>query len=358
MGVWEDYSIERNFDELISEVNKMKSYTLSKFKTLEKSTNIAKIQKFATLHIDSIQVSRREDSNWYSKTVNIRLDFSYEANKYIQEKNIQTAGIAYDKSWKHMSVRIDTEDETALNCLIAFVEKLAETEYDDHLRNIEKQKINQQTVDQIFKLLKEVGVSDTYYGYKTNRSKDTTKMYYNFPTEIRKQIPTIYSENRLDEKKKDIIRGIKEIWNKEVGRIREEKRKKEKELQEKENNKKIALLLAKYDLELTNDWRDLINKIIEKNKYLYLAHYLEKNRDDWSEGYHYATYGLSRFNIESDLDQKIAVNIQSYIDDWDGDGRVFRDCEYNFSVLYGMAGEQDEHLCKDYFIVKEKVEDF
>jgi len=84
-----------------------------------------------------------------------------------------------------------------------------------------------------------------------------------------------------------------------------------------------------------------IEATLLKNKYLRLAYYLNKNRNDWSDGHSYAESGLSGFAVEKQIDSDIYNDISSYIDDgWDGDGRVFRDCKYNYTVLYGMVEDK------------------
>ncbi|MNX98846.1 hypothetical protein D3C86_1312710 [compost metagenome] len=183
-------------------------------------------------------------------------------------------------------------------------------------------------------------------------------MYYSFPSEIRKQIPTQYSVTRLDDLRKSLSEKIKKIWNDEIFKMKQKRIEKEKAEKEKEQNKKLALLLAKYDLELTDSWGDLEDVIINRNKYLRLAFYLEKNRKDWTSGHDYAETGLSCFNAESEIDHKIEEDISSCMyENWDGDGRVFRDCAYNYSVLYGIAAEQDPQLYKDFEVVRQNVEE-
>jgi hypothetical protein len=97
---------------------------------------------------------------------------------------------------------------------------------------------------------------------------------------------------------------------------------------------------------MSSEWL-IRENILKKDKYLALAYYLEKNRNDWNDGCRYAEIGLCMFTVETEEDQKIFDNIQEFIDDWDmdGDGRCFRDCEYNYNVLYGMV--KDESLLKD-----------
>jgi hypothetical protein len=73
---------------------------------------------------------------------------------------------------------------------------------------------------------------------------------------------------------------------------------------------------------------------VEKNKYLKLAHYLSKNRLDWSDGCSYAQEGLENWINETSFDEEIYKEISGLISNWDNDGRVFRDCEHNYDSLF------------------------
>lgn len=358
MGVWESQSIEKNFDEIVQEIEKMKELTTSKFKKLEESTGLAKIKHLAPLKLAEFSVRRSEHRDgWYNDKPILRVEWNNsDIDKLVQQGGLLN-GVNYKQNWHYTYVFFDEIKSDALEKMINFISAIADTDKDIHLKNVEKVKSNKETETKVFDLLKEVGIRNSYYGYKTGRSRNTTELYYNFPSEIRKQIPTQYSENRLEELKKSLVDQIKKIWNDEVYKMKQVRVNKEKEEKEKEYNKKLALLLAKYDLELTDSWKELNEAIIDRNKYLRLAHCLEANRNDWTDGYSYAESGLSNFVTKSDLDNKIYDDISSYIyDKWDGDGRVFRDCEYNYSVIYSIAAKEDPQLYKDYQTVQEHLE--
>ena len=125
-----------------------------------------------------------------------------------------------------------------------------------------------------------------------------------------------------------------------------------------EKNKKIEerhkiRLIDKYKIDIESEWCDILDVVLNKDKYLYLAYSLERNREDWNEGCRYAESGLCNFEVESDLDKKIYADIREYIDNWEDymDGRVFRDCEYNYSVLYELV--EDKGLMDDFNLVRE-----
>ncbi|MGG1671527.1 hypothetical protein ACIFOE_12910 [Paenibacillus sp. NRS-1783] len=358
MSVWESSSIEKNFEIIIEEIEKMKDLTSAKFKKLEESTGLSKIQQLKTLKLSEFKIRRSEHRDgWYNDKPILRVEWnSYDTDELIQKKGL-AKGINFKKNWHYTYVFFNEDSSEPLDNMIVFINAIADLDRDVHVDNVEKLKNNKATESKVFDILEQIGISNTYYGYKTSRSRDTSKMYYNFPSEIRKQIPTQYSENKLEELNKSLIEQLKKVWNDETYKIKQERIKKEKQEKEKEYNKKLALLLAKYDLDLTDSWHELEEAIIDKNKYLRLAHYLEMNRNDWSDGYSYAESGLSQFTTESDIDSKIYEDIISYMyENWDGDGRVFRDCEYNYSILYNMVAEQDTQLFKDYEAVQEHLE--
>jgi hypothetical protein len=84
---------------------------------------------------------------------------------------------------------------------------------------------------------------------------------------------------------------------------------------------------------------DAIQFLLGRDKYLRLAYYLEKNRGDWIDGPDYARQGIEGFSIDPEKphDAEISKEIWGFIIDWDGDGRVFRDCKWDYGTLYTMA---------------------
>ncbi len=141
---------------------------------------------------------------------------------------------------------------------------------------------------------------------------------------------------------------VHEYYKTMMARIAEQKKKDEQERVAKQRQieaeeKKKELL--KYIVTLEAKYGDTFSSayaakqfLLAKDKYLRLAYYLEKNRGDWSDGADYARTGLREFPIETDTDRQIHDEIADIISDFE-DGRSFRDCTWNYSVLYGMADE-------------------
>jgi hypothetical protein len=119
-----------------------------------------------------------------------------------------------------------------------------------------------------------------------------------------------------------------------------------------EAEKRRGTLVLKYELPYEATWDAILNELLGKNKYLRLAHYLQLNRGDSSDGYAYASEGLDGFKAESDEDKAIHRDLYGCIEDWDGDGRVFRDTSWNYDRLFAMVPEK---LMADYRIANEQV---
>lgn len=198
-------------------------------------------------------------------------------------------------------------------------------------------------------MMKHIGIPDSYstWEYKTNRSskKTETRHQAGYIGDLVRNVPIALEGVKPDVKslRSTLDRHYEEI-KRQVMVAENEREKKKKET---ENQHKIALLRAKFCPynHLADKW-EIQQAILEKDKYLRLAYWLERNRDDWSNGYDYADTGLSGFVVETELDQKIYDCINEILTEEDEyyDGRVFRDCEYDYGTLYGMV--EDAELLK------------
>lgn len=131
-------------------------------------------------------------------------------------------------------------------------------------------------------------------------------------------------------------------------KVAEAERQKEVEQRTKSAQIAVLALIAKHNLPETYEARDVLDAILKQNKYLHLAHWLYRNRSDWSEGYTYAEIGLSGFDAETPEEKAIVNELKGYMDDWDGDGRIFRDCTHNYDSLFAVVQEKSPELMQDY----------
>lgn len=162
----------------------------------------------------------------------------------------------------------------------------------------------------------------------------------------------LQSKPPLEELKKvfqKIIAGV----NEKIKEVYELAIKEEKA--QDEENKKITLIFELAKKQGYNKEADLenIQNFIYENKYLRLAKALNDVRNDWNDGCYLIENALSHFSIDSILDENIVEDINECIKAfYNGhtDGRVFRDCKYNYNYLYSLVPNE-------FLEIKEKIEE-
>lgn len=220
---------------------------------------------------------------------------------------------------------------------IAQLEAAVTKAWQDNVEAINNNKLVREKVEL---MMKHCGIASTYttYEFPTSRSRTKKAVTHSagYLGDLTRNVPISVqgSKPNAEEYKKKAERLYKDMSSK-IADFERQKRIKETKAKEVHE---LALLRAKYcpDNALA-DLQDILGGLLEKDKYLRLAYWLERNRGDWTEGYNYAEIGIDSFSVQTEVDKEIEEDIRHYIDNWDGDGRVFRDCEYNYSVLYGMA---------------------
>lgn len=233
------------------------------------------------------------------------------------------------------------------------LEIIKKNSIENHEHNIKATEHNKKYKDNLVKLMKNLGFVDyRYQEYGTKRNTKSYKTNAFWLNEIEKHYPSEYKID-LEEKYNNIILECEEAFKKYDYKIKQEKVEKEKQNKQRELKKMFSILCSKYDLNYDVDCDCVLNTIINNDKYLYCAHYLLENRNDWNDGYDYAKQSLTKLDSNNSTDILIINEIQSIIDSGDIDGRHFRDCKWNYDVLFGMA---DKDIIKDYNIAKELVD--
>lgn len=235
------------------------------------------------------------------------------------------------------------------------------------LKNKEIIARNQERFEKIYTFLKRLGLPETKKVVDTKSRARYTK-YNTVSTGWLECLQDLFPRyNRWDSLKASLNKAIEHIKRYENDKrihLKQLEDAKNRELKEKSKIVLLGELNVKYKLGIATE--DVCNYsvmdgLLQQNKYLYLAHFLAKNRGDWSEGHNYADIGLNYFNskmlVESEgiNDAAIADDIQGCITNWDGDGRVFRDTKYNYDYLFAIVKEQNLELYNDYNKLKELI---
>ena len=212
---------------------------------------------------------------------------------------------------------------------------------------------NQKSLDVAMTLLLKLGLKTTKTEKISSRSYKTREVLQAWVGEVEKAFPKNadcvwkLAEGTYKLQIEKIEKYHKDIADKKIAAEKE----KANELKNQEKTAILVSLTQKYGFKFGSpipDINDLIEELIKKNKYLYLAVYLSRNRSDWSDASDYAETGLAGFTPENKLEHEIYNEIQSYCTDWDGDGRVFRNATYSYDVLFEMVKEQSPELYEDY----------
>ena len=219
--------------------------------------------------------------------------------------------------------------------------------------------INLSIHNKVKQIMKQIGIPDTY-SVRDTKSRAMYPKYVTMPAaylgDLSRNIPTTQRSGHKSDAQQ-LRSRIEESYRTAYRTLNEAVVKATKEKAKVENETRWAFFKVKYGCDPLATPNDILDKVLRSCKYLYLAHYLELNRGDWSEGYDYAEIGLSRFTVETEEDAEIEKCISGIIadaaDNGDIDGRMFRDCEYNYSVLFDKV---DEGLLADYNQIKEMRE--
>jgi len=214
-------------------------------------------------------------------------------------------------------------------------------------RNKEVENHNSIIFDKAVAFMLSLGLGKTETYKKTSRSVNWSTRESPWLTSIRNQKGSGGGWSRVNDQCTRLSKGIVEREEAKAQAEKQKEKERKAAIAERQSNLKIALIAQKYvpenAVECEND--EILEAILGRCKYLCLAHWMRKNRDDWNDGYSYAEIGLNQFTIESVLDQEIDEDISDLIQNWDNDGRVFRDCTHSYDTLFARC---DEELLKDY----------
>jgi len=81
------------------------------------------------------------------------------------------------------------------------------------------------------------------------------------------------------------------------------------------------------------------------SKYLQLALAMVKTRGDFSKGFYRVKNAINNFVVETEEDKNVCNEIMEILNNKDiQDGRVFRDCQYNYSYIHQAILSEKEKL--------------
>jgi hypothetical protein len=262
----------------------------------------------------------------------------------------------WENSWS--KTNLPTSEEQVDKKLVeyqAMLEANIKTIEEVHTSNLPLIESNKLLIQNINTVMQQIGMPSTYsYSYfKSNRStrKTTETKIAGYKEDINRSIHISDGFEMKIRAAKEKFEELKRKAESEKQRIRQERLEREQAEKNKKGVQVLARLQVKYGLNEDSDWSDVLEALDNKDKYFALARALEDQRNDWSEGFDRARYAIDAFHVETEEDKEIFESLSEIAYDEDlCDGRSFRDCEWNYSTLYGKVSED---IMNDYETLQE-----
>ena len=273
---------------------------------------------------------------------------------YEPMRGVGSSASQYERSgYANAQAAVMLRWESALKDAWAEVEKI-------HASNAAAIACNSETVTALRGLLTSIGLAPSRDVTALARGRwKTTTLEAGWVADLR-TIPIDDGYRKATDKKAEVERGMQAARNEWAKKEREAAQVREREAERIQMLTVMAEVCAHHGIKFTGDMDAgaLVDLLCAKNKYLALAHGLLKNREDWSDGYHIAQYAIQRFVSETDQDREIEACIWEAIGSGENgvDGRIFRDCAWNYNVLFSLAADADQQLHSDYLAVSKYTE--
>ena len=261
----------------------------------------------------------------------------------------------YGSSYYERDPKTIEEVESKLSSLLAKAEQERAKVLEEHQANIPAIENNLKVREKITQIMKDIGIPSSYSTseFKTQRSrtKTTTTHSAGYLGDLQRNVPVSDEKDRMLTLIKSAEDSLRRHADTLKGTIRKELQEAEKTDKAKKEVLAKARLQVKYNLDEDFEWSDVLDVLDKKDKYFMLARAMEDTRNDWNDGYGRVQYAISDFEVVTEEDKEIFESIHELAYEYeDIDGRVFRDCEYNYSFLYGKVKQE---IMKDYETLKE-----
>lgn len=289
--------------------------------------------------VRSLKAKADETTGKIMKVIPIKYDYNPDITAYTR------TGTLYNPSLETIVANARAEAEKKWNAVVSI--------HEDNKVALENNTALRKKIDLI---MENIGIPRTYttHRYKSTRSRTRMEEKHTagFIEDQMRNIPVDDGFSAAEAAHQRFMQAIDEYEKKALAEKEKQEKEQQARIRAEELAKALSVLVVKYELPYNSDWDSVLDKLLSMNKYLRLAHYLQKNRGDWSDGPDYAKTGLDGFTIETPQDEEIYNEISGLIVDWDGDGRVFRDATWNYDVLFGMVPAEllgDYQICMRYF---------
>lgn len=230
-----------------------------------------------------------------------------------------------------------------------------------HEKNIPLLQHNIVLAQRVEALMKEIGMPESYTERDTSsraRYPKSIRREAGWTTDLRRECKTDDGFAAATRSYEDLKRRYEEYAAEgkrdAEAAARERERAQQAEVERRKADMELAAILLRYQLPIESTWSDVLDALSGKHQRLNLAVAMAQTRADWNEGPYRVTGALRSFTIETNEDKDIAACIADCLHDFE-DGRVFRDCTWNYDALF--ASVQDQQLVADVRIAMQRGSD-
>jgi hypothetical protein len=232
-----------------------------------------------------------------------------------------------------------------------------------HKQNLVSLENNKAIRIRVLCLMKEIGIPDTFQEKDEKSRSRTTKWITRtagYMGDLERSIPIHdgYSPDSYARLEADYKRFEAEGIAEDEKIKREAENEVKRKSEERKANIQLAAVILRHNLPEDSEWQEVYEALCKKNSRLDLAMAMQSVRNNWNDGPGPVEYALGRFKIQNKEDEVIYDSVNATLGTWEDnmDGRIFRDCEWDYSRI--LASIEDKQLVQDADLALSKQEGY
>ena len=252
-----------------------------------------------------------------------------------------------------------SDDEVAIYASKKFNEAWIK-DFTTHEANIEAIENNKLAIEAIVTFMTDIGIPSTW-SERDEKSRKAIKPWIThvagYEDDIKRNVKIWdgFSQSNYDNLKKKYEKYASDSLEKAALAEKKKEQEEADRLKKRMDDIELAKIIVRYGFDNEYEWDNILLALRYKDQRLNLAIAMRETRADWNEGYYRVKDALDEFTVKNEEDQEIYDDVSSYLEDEDVDGRVFRDCEWNYNRLFDSIA--DQQLVKDASLALNNAED-
>lgn len=225
-----------------------------------------------------------------------------------------------------------------------------------HQENIPLIEHNKRVFEKVTFLMKEIGVpleySKSYYKTSRSRTMTTERVKSGWVEDMNRLCIRSDRSSLIINEIESNYRNLENKAKEEISKIRKLEQEKVKQENERIREMNRIRLTYAYGLPVESTESEIIEKIKDSDRYVGLWLAMIQTRNDWNEGFWLVEDALNSFSVMTPEDQEIYKNISEILESGENDGRIFRDCEWNYDRISQLVSEE---VMKDIISIVDEI---